>query len=54
LRAARADPRSAYALIYERNFQQPLYDAQVADVKPPPPKPAVTLVGTVIESALEG
>jgi len=43
-------PLSAYAIIYERDLQRPLYDPKPAP-KPvaPPPQPPVTLVGTVIE-----
>jgi hypothetical protein len=42
-------PLSAYAVIYERDLQRPLFDPKpVAPEEKPPPKPTVTLVGTVI------
>jgi len=44
-----ASPLSAYAVIYERDLQRPLFDPKpVAPKKKPPPEPTVTLVGTVI------
>jgi len=44
-----ASPLSAYAVIYERDLQRPLFDPKpAAPEKKPPPKPTVTLVGTVI------
>jgi len=47
--ADEASPLSAYAVIYERDLQRPLFDPKpVAPKKKPPPKPTVTLVGTVI------
>ncbi len=43
-------PLSAYAVIYEADLQRPLYDPGPVAAKPaPPPKPTITLVGTVIE-----
>jgi len=43
-------PLSAYAVIWNKNLQQPLYDPKPAVVaEKPPPKPALTVVGTVIE-----
>ena len=51
--AAAADtdlPLSAYAVLYEKDLLRPLYDAApTVAAKTPPPKPTVTLVGTVIE-----
>lgn len=43
-------PLSAYAVVWQKDLQRPLYDPAppVAQEKPPP-KPEVTLVGTVIE-----
>ena len=47
--AGEASPLSAYAVIYERDLQRPLFDPKpAAPEKKPPPKPTVTLVGTVI------
>lgn len=44
-----ASPLSAYAVIYERDLQRPLFDPKpAAPKKKPPPKPTVILVGTVI------
>jgi hypothetical protein len=41
---------SAYACLWEKDLQRPLYDPAPAVAKPkPPPVPGVTLVGTVIE-----
>jgi len=46
-------PLSAYAVLWERDLQRPLYDpAPVVAAPAPPPKPPVRLVGTVIEPRL--
>ena len=43
-------PLSAYAVIWNKNLQRPLYDPKPAVVaEKPPPKPTMTVVGTVIE-----
>ncbi len=43
-------PLSAYAVLYDKDLLRPLYDAApTVAAKTPPPKPTVTLVGTVIE-----
>jgi hypothetical protein len=49
-RAATAKDRpllSAYAVIYQQDLLAPLWD--VVETKAPPPQPAVTLAGTVIQ-----
>jgi len=40
-------PLSAYAVIYQQDLLAPLWD--VVETKAPPPQPAVTLAGTVIQ-----
>jgi hypothetical protein len=46
--AAKKPPISEYAVIYGRDLQRPLFDGEAE--KGPPPKPPVTLVGTVVGS----
>lgn len=43
-----AEPLEAYAALWQRDLQQPLYDAPAPEA-PAPPRPAVTLLGTAID-----